>query len=207
MNILVVGCGKAGAMLCTELSRQGHDVSVISDDADDFALLGDDFNGFTTTGVPIDQETLKHAGVESCDALVSLVTNDDSINIMVAQMAKQFYNVPKVIARIYDSQLEEIFSHMGFTTVCPSNLTVASLINELNSYEVAHNARFGTHITSFTVMDIPKEYIGCNVSDIVFEENESLYAIERADNTFILVGLHNEILLKGDKLIFSKLID
>lgn len=206
MNILVVGCGKVGAMLCDTLSAQGHDVSVVSADADDFGLLSDEFNGFTTTGFPIDQEVLKKAGIESCDALVAAVA-DDSINIMVAQMARQFYNVPKVIARIYDSQLESVFSHFGFTTVCPSNLTVDSISNELNDFDVAHRAQFGTHITSFTVMDIPKEYIGCNVSDIVFEKDEILYAIEHADNTFVMVGLKNEILLKGDKLIFSKLVD
>lgn len=206
MNILVVGCGKVGAMLCDALSNQGHDVSVVSASADDFELLSDDFNGFTTTGFPIDQDVLRKAGIESCDALVAAVA-DDSINIMVAQMAKQFYNVPKVIARIYDSGLENVFSHFGFTTVCPSNLTVDSLSNELNDLDVAHRAQFGTHITSFTVMDIPKEYIGCNVSDIVFEKNEILYAIEHADNTFVMVGLKNEILLKGDRLIFSKLVD
>ena len=64
MNILVVGCGKVGSRLASVLSRQGHDVSIVSNNEEEFDLLSSDFNGFTTHGVPIDQEILKKAGIE-----------------------------------------------------------------------------------------------------------------------------------------------
>ena len=205
MNILVVGCGKVGARLASVLSRQGHDVSIITRNEEDFDMLASDFSGYTLQGVPIDQDVLRKAGIESCDVLAA-VTDDDNINIMVSQVAREIFKVPKVLARIYDPRREDVFSHFGLYTVCPTNLTVSAISSALIDNTETQNFNIGVHTLSFTTMDIPKEYIGLKVSEIEFEDDEVLYAIER-NNQFTLIGLDDIILVKGDKLIFSKLVD
>ena len=91
MNILIVGCGKVGSMLASELDRMGHDVAVLDREEAHFTLLDSDFSGYTISGVPIDQDVLKRAGIEGCDAILAM-TEDDNVNIMVCQMAKDIFH-------------------------------------------------------------------------------------------------------------------
>ena len=205
MNILVIGCGKVGLNLASVLAKQGHDVSIVDKTDEGFDMLPSDFNGFTTVGVPIDQEILKKAGIESCDALAA-VTPNDNVNIMVCELAKEIFNVKKVFVRIYDPKREEVFSQLGMHTICPTNLTVSAICSALNENTKNINMNIGSRTITFSTMEIPKNFIGLNVSDIEFEPDEVLYAVERGDN-LKLVGLSDIVLEKEDKLIFSKIVD
>lgn len=205
MNILVIGCGNVGAALCSALSAQGHDVSVISSDKEQFSNLSADFNGYTTLGVPIDKEVLKKAGIENCDALAA-VTSDDNTNLMVIQLAKQFFSVPKVFARVNDPKKNEVFSEFGLETICPTNTTVTSFCAAINSSASAGTS-VGGHSIVMEIMEIPKDFIGKRISEIEFEENETLIAIEHSDGALSRILLTNHELQKGDKLILAKFAD
>jgi trk system potassium uptake protein TrkA len=206
MNILVVGCGKVGSNLASVLAKQGHDVSIVDRNEENFDLLPNDFNGFKTVGVPIDIDVLKKAGIESCDA-VAAVTPNDNINIMVSEVAKEIFNIENVFARIYDPNREEVFSRLGMYTICPTNLTVSTICSALNNFNTKNKTmHIGTRTLNFSIMEIPKSLIGCKVSEIKFEQDEVLYAIER-DSDLMLVGLKDIELQKDDKLIFSKIVD
>ena len=126
MHIIVIGCGKVGSKLANVLSREGHDVVVVERETEQFRELDRNFSGVTITGVPIDQDILKHAGIETADALAA-VTPDDNVNIMVCQIAKELFNVPKVIARIYNPAREHVFHEFGLETICPTNMTVEAI--------------------------------------------------------------------------------
>lgn len=205
MNILVIGCGNVGAALCCALSAQGHDVSVISSDKEQFSNLSADFSGYTTFGVPIDKEVLKKAGIENCDALAA-VTSDDNTNLMVIQLAKQFFGVPKVFARVNDPKKNEVFSEFGLETVCPTNMTVASFCAAINS-SASSGASIGGHSVVMELMEIPKDFVGKRISEIEFEENETLVAVEHSDGSVSKILLTNPELLKGDKLILARFAD
>ncbi len=206
MNILIVGCGKVGARLASVLSRQGHDVSVVNKTRDGFDFLSSDFSGFTTLGVPIDQDVLKKAGIESCDALAA-VTPDDNVNIMVCEVAREIFKVNKIFCRIYDPRREVVFQQFGMKTVCPTNLTVSAICSALSENVESVNLNFACRTVTFNTIDIPKSFIGFHVSDIEFEEDEVLFAIQRGECNLMLVGLNDHLLQKDDKLIFSKIAD
>lgn len=202
MNILVVGCGHVGAALCNSLSAQGHDVSVISENQEHFASLSPDFNGFTTLGVAIDRDVLRKAGVENVDALAA-VTSDDNRNLMIIQLAREFFRVPRVFARVTDPQKNDVFTEFGLKTVCPTNLTVAALCASLNS-DSANEMNLGEHNIIMSEIEIPKDYVGKRISEIEFEENEAPVAVEHADKTIERTFLKNIELLNGDRLIVAK---
>lgn len=169
MNILVVGCGKVGSKIANELSRLGHDVAVVDRKEERFALLDDDFSGITVCGVPIDQDTLKLAGVESCDALTAM-TEDDNVNITVSEVARELFHVPTVLARIYDPKRENVFSHFGLSTVCPTNLTVASVISTLTQDYKPEFVSFGDNTVCFSLFEIPESYVGRPFGEIEIED-------------------------------------
>ena len=105
MQIIVIGCGKVGSKLAQVLSEEGHGVVVVDNENKAFKSLDSSFNGITVTGVPIDQDVLRQAGIETADAIAA-VTPDDNVNIMVCQIAKEIFKVPCVLARIYNPARE-----------------------------------------------------------------------------------------------------
>lgn len=205
MNVLVIGCGKVGSALCNTLSAQGHDVSVINSRQEDFSNLSADFSGYTTLGVAIDQDVLRRAGIENCDA-VAAVTTDDNMNLMAAQLAKEFFHVPRVFARVNDPKKNEVFKDFGLETICPTNLTVSTLCSALQE-EVSSGVNVGNHTILMYEFDIPKEFVGKRVSEIEFDEGEVLVAIEHSDNTVSRMFLTNYEIKKGDTFIIAKFAD
>ena len=101
MNILVIGCDQVGAALVRDLERIGHDISLIEKDPEQLKRLDsfDDysFGGTALVGDPTDPDILKQGGVENCDA-VAAVSEDDSVNLMAAQIAKNIFRREKVSA-------------------------------------------------------------------------------------------------------------
>lgn len=121
MNIIIVGCGRVGALLATNLAAKGHDVTVIDPNADSFNRLPPDFSGRTVLGSGIDMDVQHRAGVEHADALVAC-TPGDNRNIAASQIAREVFRVPRVVARINDPLRAEVFHDLGLETVCPTLL-------------------------------------------------------------------------------------
>lgn len=195
-----------GASLASAMSDHGHDVAVMDKRSDSFERLDDSFTGLTFKGVPIDNDDLEAAGIESCD-VVCAVTNNDNENIMVAQIAKEIYKVPKVLARIEDPEKETVFQQYGLNSVCSTLLTLDAAVSAIDGYEEQNWLQFGNHKVKFYTMPIPKEYVGLKALEIQFEENEVLYAIINEGGKFTLVSNYNILLREGDTLIFSKVVD
>ena len=119
MKLVIVGCGRVGAMAAIALSKDGHQVTVIDSNRRAFDRLGDDFAGEMVLGNGIDEDVLRQAGIESADGFASL-TNGDNRNIMAAQVAKHVFKVPRVVARIYDPERAEAYEKLGLHTICPT---------------------------------------------------------------------------------------
>jgi trk system potassium uptake protein len=119
MKLVIVGCGRVGAMAALALSKAGHQVTVIDINRRAFDRLGPDFNGEMVLGNGIDEDVLRQAGIETADGFASL-TNGDNRNIMAAQIAREIFKVPRVITRIYDPIRQDVFTELGLNTVCPT---------------------------------------------------------------------------------------
>ena len=119
MKLVIVGCGRVGAMAALALSKAGHRVTVIDNNRRAFDRLGSDFAGEMVLGNGIDEDVLREAGIESADGFASL-TNGDNRNIMAAQIALEIFKVPRVITRIYDPIREDVYRELGLNTVCPT---------------------------------------------------------------------------------------
>lgn len=126
MKVVIVGCGRVGARIASILDHNGHSVSVIDTDSRAFRRLGANFSGDTLIGTGIDEDVLRAAGIEKATVFIA-VTNGDNRNIMAAQVARNIFNVPEVVCRIYDPVREDTYRRLGLTTVCPTT-TISALI-------------------------------------------------------------------------------
>ncbi len=123
MNIIIMGCGRAGAELAKFLDADGHEVTIMDIDASSFDVLPSDFGGMAFLGDATDEEMLKKAGIAQAGAFIA-VTRDDDKNAMTAQIAHQIFNVPKVVCRMYDPLRAEFFQSLGLEAISPILLFV-----------------------------------------------------------------------------------
>ncbi|MEN6317105.1 MAG: NAD-binding protein [Clostridiaceae bacterium] len=122
-NIIIIGCGKFGAALATILSEQNKNVAVIDIDEKAFSKLSPYYEGLSIEGDGTDIDLLTFAGAKNADILVAS-TNDDDINITIAQIAKQVFGINKVITRIYDTSKQIAYNDMDIVSICPVILSV-----------------------------------------------------------------------------------
>jgi trk/ktr system potassium uptake protein len=117
--IVIVGCGRVGSYLADRLSHTGHSVVVIDADEDTFNDLSPDFSGFRIVGDATQLAVLKEAKLKQADVLFA-TTHWDNVNLMVAQIARKLFNVPQVLARVFDPKREQVYDQLGIETICPT---------------------------------------------------------------------------------------
>ncbi|GAC1407068.1 MAG: hypothetical protein NVSMB49_26870 [Ktedonobacteraceae bacterium] len=139
MNIVILGCGRVGALLATQLDNAGHAVTIIDSSSDSFQRLDPEFKGDKVIGNGVDEEILRRAAIEKADAFVA-VTNGDNRNIMASQIAKEIFTVKKVLCRIYDPLRESTYRELGLETFCPTlvgaNILFTALDNKTQQNKV-----------------------------------------------------------------------
>jgi trk system potassium uptake protein TrkA len=116
MHVVVIGCGRVGSGLAVELTDAGHTVSVIDKSARSFRRLPADWPGKRVVGYGFDRDHLEEAGAKEATALAA-VTSGDNSNIICARVGRESYEIPSVVARIYDPRRAEIFQRLGIPTV------------------------------------------------------------------------------------------
>ncbi len=134
MRVIIVGCGRVGAIVAELLDAEGHEVTVIDPNADAFRRLSPKFRGQAVAGMGIDEELLRRCGIERADAFLAL-TEGDNTNVMASQIAQHVFQVPQVISQIKDPIRGEAYQGLGITTICPT-IIGADAIREVISGRV-----------------------------------------------------------------------
>jgi trk system potassium uptake protein TrkA len=130
VHIVVMGCGRVGSSLALQLVKRQQSVAVIDQDPLAFRRLGEDFAGKVIKGVGFDRETLISAGVEEADAFAAVSSGDNS-NIIAARVARETFNVQRVVARIYDPKRAEVYERLGIPTVATVPWTASRLLRSV----------------------------------------------------------------------------
>ena len=122
MKIVILGNGRFGSYLANQLDQAGHDVTVIDRTLDNFNRLSSVFRGRTIIGNGVDADILRKAGIEEADAFLAL-TNGDNRNIMASQIAKEVFQVKKVICGIRDASRGELYEKLGLEVISSTAFT------------------------------------------------------------------------------------
>jgi trk system potassium uptake protein TrkA len=128
MNVVIMGSGRTGSLLAAMLDEVRQDVTIIDWDSAAFDRLPETFSGRTIVGNAVDQDVQRQAGVETADVFVS-ATSGDNRNIMAGQVAKEVFDVPRVILRIKDPNRAAIYSKLGLQVDCRTSEGVRVLLD------------------------------------------------------------------------------
>ncbi len=197
MKVIIVGLGRMGYTLAKRLYKEGKSITIIDLKEEAFEKLGDEIDYKKIVGVGFDRDVLEAAEIDRVDAIVTS-TSSDEVNVLIAQIARNIYNVPKVIARTYDSRKGKIYDRLGIETVS-SNSWAADRILEMVNYtkfDVIHNL----DEVQFIRVESPRGLRGRQVKELIVLNGILISAIERNNKTFIPVsGTRIE---EGDILYF-----
>lgn len=133
MFVVVVGCGRVGSSIARSLIEDGHDVNVIDQNAEALQRLGDGFAGEFVEGVALETTVLEAAGIARADAFVA-ATNGDNTNLVIAQIARDRYQVECVIVRVLDPARAKLYAERGLTTVCPTRTAIDRMEGALRAF-------------------------------------------------------------------------
>lgn len=123
---IIVGCGRLGANLANALSDAQGNVSIMDMNKDAFRKLSPSFGGLAITADAMDLDALQEAGMDKASTVIA-VTNNDNVNVMVAQLARELFKVGEVIARLYDPERECVYQELGIETICPAVLSMKEI--------------------------------------------------------------------------------
>ncbi|MGB7339977.1 MAG: NAD-binding protein [Phototrophicaceae bacterium] len=130
-KVVIVGCGRLGSTIANDLSADGHQVIVIDNHEHSFDKLTTAFSGYKIAGDAVELQTLADADIADADYLFA-ATTEDNTNLMVAQVAKQIFDIPLVVARVYDPYREAIYADFGVETISPTRLSSNAFHNLVN---------------------------------------------------------------------------
>jgi trk system potassium uptake protein TrkA len=157
MKVIIVGCGRVGSTLAAQLCAGGHDVCVVDREPRSRRLIPAGFTGQFHAGNGYSRDVLTATGIAYADAFVA-VTSGDNSNIVAARVAREFYRVPAVVARIYDPRRADIYRDLGIPTVASVRWTVERIHQMLAHRDLAAEQTFGSGET-LLVRGVPPTWL------------------------------------------------
>jgi len=123
-KILVIGLGRFGSGIAVRLSLSGEDVIAIDKDDDSFRKLADTYSGYQLVGDVLDVDILENAGIRQAKTVIA-TTDDDNVNIMVAEIASRIYGVQEVFLRLVDQDKAVLIESQNVHPIFPYLLSMA----------------------------------------------------------------------------------
>ncbi len=185
MHVIVVGCGRVGSELAGNLGAEGHTVAVIDKDARSFRRLPDSYQGRSIHGLGFDREDLEAAGIKEADA-VAAVTSGDNSNILTARIAREHFEVPNVVARIYDPRRAVIYQRLGIATVATVTWTTEQITRRLFPEQAHLEWSDPTGDLMLVERTLPDAWAGRRLADLGFSNRIRLVALVRAGQPLLV---------------------
>lgn len=198
MHVIIVGCGRVGAEVAKLLVGEGHNVVIVDRNPASFERLGGTFNGRTVIGNGFDLSLLKEAGIEKADVFCSL-TNGDNTNLVSAQVAKRIFNVPKVIARVYDPHRARIYSALGLDIISGTILFAAMIRDKIVE------SRFSSYLIETKELgvieiEVRDDLVGKSIQQVNVPGEFLVTAVRRLEGVFIP---YPETVLMGKDILMA----
>ena len=198
MYIVIMGAGRVGLNLASNLVSRGHDVTLIENDDSLCGNAAAELDALVICGNGTDTKTLEEANVSEADVFVAATGNDEA-NLLSCILVKQ-YNIPKIIARLSNPDHEEAFKKVGIDDVISPELTAAGYLEKLITRpKVADLIVIGkgdAEILDLTVKN--SKVIGKKISEINPTDDYIIVALYK--NGEITIPKANMVLNEGDKV-------
>jgi trk system potassium uptake protein TrkA len=201
MYVIVVGGGKVGYYLTKELIAAGHELVLLEKDRVRAKQIADEVGSIVLARDGCEGQHLAEAGANRA-AIVAAVTGDDEDNLVVCQMAKHHFDVPRTIARVNNPRNEALFRHLGVDEIIsPTRMALAAIEQDIPVHELLHLAALGVGELEIIEAHLQagSPAIGKVAMDLEMPKGCSLFGVIRGGTPTPLRG--DTVFAEGDKVI------
>ena len=200
MFVLVVGGGKVGYYLTKELVENGHEVVLMEKERARADQIADEIGSVVIPHDGCEGKYLGEAGSNRAD-IVAAVTGDDEDNLVICQMAKHHFDVPKTIARVNNPKNEDLFRHLGVDEIIsPTRMALGSIEQDIPVHELLHLAQLDSNLGIIEAqLQADSPAVGRTPAELDIPKECALFAVVRGG---IATPLRPDTVLReGDKVI------
>mgnify|MGYP000296170254 CR=1 FL=1 len=201
MYVIVVGGGKVGYYLTKSLLERGQEVLLIEREPRRYAVLREELAASVMLGDGSEVMTMLQAGMDRASTVVA-VTGDDEDNLVICQVAKQRFHVPRTIARINNPRNKNIFGRLGIdVTVSSTEVILAQIEQVIPTESLVHLLTLRNVGVSFVEIEVPaaSPALGRPLKDLGIPDDCIFPLVIRREKAVIPYG--ETVLEAGDQLI------
>ena len=202
MYAIVAGGGKVGANITRSLVRLGHEVTLIEQRRDRFEQLEAELGPIVLQGDATEIHVLERAGIARPPQIVLAVTGDDEDNIVIGQVARERYGVPKVIARVNDPRNQSHFDLLGIAPTVSATVSIMALVeHEVPEHDLVQLLELRNENLEIVEVQIDRNdpCTGKTLAGIRLPEGARLISVVR-DGKAVIAGSDTE-LKAGDQVL------
>ncbi len=203
MYIVVAGGGKVGANFARVLLKDDrHEVTLIEQRRDRFERLEHEFEHQALLGDATEIYVLERAGIARPPDVVAALTGDDEDNLIISQLSREKYGVPKVIARVNDPRNQAHFDLLGISpTVSATRGLMALIEHEVPDHDLVHLLELRKENLEIVevLIDDGAPAVGKTVEALELPEGSRLISVMRNGRSEIAVG--STELRPGDQVL------
>lgn len=207
LKIIIVGCGKVGANLVDQLSKEGHDIIVIDKKAEKIQDITNIYDVMGLVGNGASYSTQMEAGIEETDLIIA-VTDSDELNLLCCTVAKRVGKCA-AIARVrtpdYSEETGYLREQLGLALIINPELEAAREVARIlylpTALEVNSFAHGQAELVKFKVPEgnllngLSLAYLGKNITNDIL-----ICAVERNGEVYMPNG--DFVLHSGDVVSF-----
>lgn len=163
MSYGIVGLGRFGYALATELAQSGAEILVIDRDEEKIRELRE-YTENAYVVKKLDKNVLTDTGIQNCDVAVVCVGEQMDTSILTVLNLVSM-GIPKVIAKAASAEHGLILEKLGAEVVFPERDMAVRLANRLENSRVLDIVQLGERI-NVTKLKIPDRIVGKSVREV-----------------------------------------
>ncbi len=201
MFVVIVGAGKVGLNTARSLTHMGHEVIVVEQRRARYSLLEPELEEKILLGDGTEIYVLEKAGIGRADMVVA-VTGDDEDNVIISQVAKLKYHVPKVVARVNNPRNQPTFDLLGVdASVCAATMLISMIQHELPVHKYVPLLTLKRENVELVELEVSEDspFANRKIEDIDLPDGVLLIAILRGGDSLLARG--HERLLPNDYVL------
>lgn len=195
----VIGLGRFGYALATELAGSGAELLVIDKDEDKVREIRE----YTENAVVVntlDKKTLTETGIQNCDvAIVCIGENMESSILTTLNLVA--IGIPLVIAKATSAEHGEILEKLGAEVVYPERDMAIRLASRLETTRVLDFMQLSERIT-ISKLIIPNQFIGKSILEINLRSRFGLNIIAIENDGTVIENIKPDYVFREHDTLF-----
>ena len=191
MQIIIVGCGNVGTTIAQQLSKEGHNITVIDMDGHKVEAVANHYDVMGIVGNGASFSVQNEAGIEKADLMIAVTASDElnMLSCLIAKKAGDCSTIARVRNPLYNKEIAFIKEELGLSMVINPEYAAAC--------EIARLLKFPSAIKVDTFAKGRMELLKCKINEGSILHGRPL--------TYLSSGLHCDVLIctvqRGDEVL------